>query len=187
MIQQLYKDIYKAELAEGAILNERMFGFKEDYLVLHCLLRKYNPKTVFEIGTHLGHGTEIICNAVPNANVYSLDLPDSMARESLQHPVSCGKPPVGSECRFPYKQLLGDSMSFDYSKYPAEAYFIDGEHDEAHVFHETKEILKCNPKLVIYHDADMAGVFKGLIDAFTMMPYELYRVTDTRILYALRK
>lgn len=193
MIQQLYKDIYKNELADGAILNERMFGFKEDYLLLHCLLRKYEPKSVFEIGTHLGHGTEIICNAVPRATVYSLDLPASMAIESLQHPLSCGKPPVGSECNLPFKQLFGNSMNFNYGQHPCEAYFIDGEHDEAHVFHETNEILKCNPLLVIYHDADMPEVFKGLMDAFTINSnynttnYEIYRVTDTRILYTVRK
>ena len=192
MTDQKFNDIYSEDLAKGAILNELMFGFKEDYLVLHCLLRKYAPKTVFEIGTHIGTGTEIICNAVPRATVYSLDLPVSMAEVSKQHPSEKGEK-VGHTCKLKYNQLYGNSMDFNYAQHPCEAYFIDGEHTEKNVFHETSEILKLKPKMIIYHDADMLEVYKGIVEAFIMNDricdtrYELYRVTDTRILYALKK
>lgn len=199
MKQLQFKDIYSDKLAHDAILNEEFTGFKEDYLVLHCLLRKYDPKSVFEIGTNMGTGTKIIKNAIGlEYPVFSLDLPTELAHISLQHPINEGKGDnVGSKCDLPFAQLRGDSMKFDYSEFPCEAYFIDGEHDYNHPFHETKKVLEQEPKLIVWHDTDIAEVAKAIQDAFTETinekkefgnnNYDLYRITDTRITYAVRK
>lgn len=189
MITQTFKDIYTDELAEGAILNTEYHGFREDYLLLHCLLRKYQPKSVFEIGTNMGTGTKIIKNAVPDADVYSLDLPTELAHISLQHPINEGKgDSVGHKCDLPFTQLRGDSMKFDYSKYPCEAYFCDGEHDFEHPFFESLEMINQKPKLIVYHDADCPPVYEAIVGAFLLnSDYELFRVTDTRIAYGVRK
>lgn len=187
MITQTFKDIYTEELAEGAILNTEYHGFREDYLLLHCLLRKCKPKSVFEIGTNMGTGTKIIKNAFPRADVYSLDLPTELAHISLQHPINEGKgDSVGHKCDLPFTLLRGDSMIFDYSEFPCEAYFIDGEHDFDHPFHETTEIIKLKPKLIVWHDSDIPCVWEAITKAVTDN-YELFRVTDTRIAYAVRK
>jgi precorrin-6B methylase 2 len=189
VIKQTIKDIVTDELMEGAILNNEYRGFKEDYSVLHCLLRIHKPKSVFEVGCNCGTGTNIICNALPEAKVYSLDLPTELAHVSLQHPISEGKgDQVGANCKFPFTLLRGDSTQFDYSMFPCEAYFVDGEHDEAHVTIETKEILKQKPKLIAYHDADMPEVWAGIIAGLgKTRGYELYRVEGTRIAYLLKK
>lgn len=193
MKKQEFVDIFDQELASGAILNLEYTGFKEDYLMLHCLLRKYKPKSVFEIGCNMGTGTQIIKNAVgKNAQVFSLDLPTELAHKSLQHPINEGKgDSVGHRCKLPFTLLRGDSMKFDYSKHPCEAYFIDGEHDFEHPHHETKEVLKLSPKLIAWHDSDMEPVYKAIVDAFEISPngkdYDLFRITDTRIAYAVRK
>lgn len=192
MITQTFKDIYTEELAEGAILNTEYHGFREDYLLLHCLLRKYQPKSVFEIGTNTGTGTKIIKNAILDAEVFSLDLPTELAHISLQHPISEGKgDSVGHKCDLPFTQLRGDSMKFDYSEYPCEAYFIDGEHDYEHPRHESIEILKLKPKIIIYHDADILEVLTAINSAILSvevnLEYELYRVEGTRIAYAVMK
>lgn len=189
MITQTFKDIYTEELADGAILNTEYHGFREDYLLLHCLLRKYKPKSVFEIGTNMGTGTKIIKNAVPDADVFSLDLPTELAHISLQHPISEGKgDSVGHKCDLPFTLLRGDSMNFDYSEFPCEAYFIDGEHDYEHPFHETTEIIKLKPKLVISHDFDIKEVEQAVLSAIKWNDYyQLYRVEDTRIAYLLKK
>lgn len=183
------RSIINPNLEEGAIYNNEFIGFREDYLVLHCLLRLHRPKTIFEIGTNMGTGTQIIKNACINATVMSLDLPTELAHTSLQHPLSEGKgDKVGSHCKLPFIQVRGDSMQFDYSRYPAEAYFIDGEHDYQHPLHETQQIILQKPKLIIYHDSDIKEVYRAIIDAFAGNDeYLLYRVVDTRILYALRK
>jgi len=190
MKQLTFENVYNKHLAEGAILNEEFTGFKEDYLTLHCLLRYHKPKTLFEIGTNMGTGTKIIKNALgPDSTVYSLDLPTDLAHISLQHPINEGKgDSVGHKCDLPFIQLRGDSMEFDYSEYPCEAYFIDGEHDYSHPNHETIEVLKNKPKLIVWHDSDMETVYNAIIDAFKGVEnYDLYRVTDTRIAFAVRK
>lgn len=179
-----------------AILNEEFEGFKEDYLVLHSLLRRYRPASYLEIGTNMGTGINIACNAIYQyhfeAQIYSLDLPTELAHISLQHPISEGKgDKVGLNCKLPYKQLRGDSMTFDFSKYPVECYYVDSEHNFKTVFKETMEILKQEPLLVIYHDTDIPEVFSAIIAAFkghiNGNNYELYRVLNTRITYARRK
>lgn len=190
MITQTYNDIVTPDLLAGAIENNEYEGFLQDYHVLHCLIRKYQPLSFFEIGTNMGTGTNIICNAGKNwlMKVYSLDLPTELAHVSLQYPTSgASGDKVGSNCKFGYTQLRGDSMEFDYSAYPCEGYFIDGEHDYVHVAAETGRTLVQNPKIVIYHDSDIQGVWDALTSYLPNQDYELYRVTGTRIAYALRK
>ena len=190
MIKKKFEDLYDAEICADAIINDEYHGFKQDYLMLHLLLRKYKPKTVFEIGTNCGTGTKIIKNAVGrNAEVYSLDLPTELAHISLQHPINEGKgDSVGHKCNLPFTQLRGDSMKYDFSKFPCEAYFIDGEHDYDHPHHETKEVLKNNPKIIIWHDSDIKEVYEAIVHAFDGdKKYQLYRIEDTRIAYAVLK
>ena len=187
MTNQTFSDIVTKDLAKDAILNQEYTGFKEDYLVLHCLLKMHQPKSVFEVGTNMGTGTNIICNALPLAKVYSLDLPTELAHISLQHPISEGKGDlVGSRCKRPFTQLRANSYWFEFEKYPCEAYFIDGEHTEEMVYHETKQAVKCKAKLIIWHDSDMPEVMAGIV-AGIGKGYYLYRVTGTRIAYAVKK
>ncbi len=180
-----YDKIVNDALSKGAILHTHE-PFEKDYLTLHCLLKKYAVNSVFEIGTHTGEGTNIICNAVPSAKVYSIDLQESQADKSLQHP-KYKEEEVGHRCEHPYIQLWGDSMIFNYNKYPCEAYFIDGEHDYAHPAHESKKAKQLNPKIIIWHDADIIEVYNAITDTFAYQnEYELYRVTETAIAYAIR-
>lgn len=187
---QTYNQLYDPVLAEGAIINDRMEGFKEDYLLLHILLRKYNIKSCFEIGTNTGFGTKIIKNAMGKGSfVYSLDLPYENAYMSKQHPISEGKGGVGYECDLPYEQIFGDSTTFSYESFPCRGYYIDAEHTLHNVKMETIGVLKVSPDLIVYHDADMPevaeGIFRGF-DSVGQTRYSLYRVSDTRIMYAVK-
>jgi len=190
MIEQNYTDIVTPELSEGAIINDEFTGFREDYLVLHCLLKNFQPKTVWELGCNMGTGTNIICNAVPVAKVYSFDLPTELAHISLQHPISEGKGDrVGERCKLPFELIRGDSMAFDFSQYKCEAAFIDGEHDFQHACHETKAMLKNKTKLIIYHDSNIPEVLAGITQGISESKakgYEFYRVTGTRIAYLIK-
>ena len=189
-----FENIYDAKVADDAIIHDGYTGFREDYLTLHCLLRKYNPKSLLEIGTHRGIGMNIICNALPKSDVYSLDLPYENKDYSEQYPsttidekrVEEGVDLIGCLAEYPYTQLRGDSMTFDFLKYPCEAYWIDAEHDYDHPFHETTEVLKTNPIMIIWHDSDMEPVLNAINDSMKGQPYELFRVVDTRIAYAVR-
>lgn len=179
-----YLDIYDTDLAKDCITHTHL-PFLKDYIVLHCLLKTIQPNTVMEVGTHIGEGTNIICNAVPKAYVFSLDLPARDSDKTLQHPRH-KKMVVGEICKMPYKQLFGDSMNFEYPV--CEAWFIDGEHDYSHPRHETGEAIKQESKLIIWHDADMPDVNKAILDSFKgNANYDLYRVVETRIAYAIKK
>ncbi|MFI5404915.1 MAG: hypothetical protein ACHQ1D_00230 [Nitrososphaerales archaeon] len=189
MKQIKYEEVVTPELLKGNLDHDAHTGFLEDYRALHCLLRKYKPKSIFEIGTNVGSGINVMATALPDAKIFSLDLDyETMRLNSKQYPLEGnGEDRVGSAAKFPYTQLRGDSMKFNYSKYPCEAYFIDGEHDYAHPRHETVEVLKLNPMLIIWHDADMSDVYNAIEDSFEWNNnYELYRVEDTRIAYAIK-
>jgi len=168
--------------------------FVKDYICLHILLKKHGSKfkRFLEIGTNMGVGTKIIKNALGNkCDVMTLDLPTELAGLSKQHPINEGKgDAVGSLCDLPFIQLRGDSLKYNYKNhYPIDGWFIDGEHDFQHPNHETKEAIKSKAKLIVWHDADMDDVYSGIYDAFigNNDNYKLFRVTGTRIAYAIKK
>jgi hypothetical protein len=183
-----YADVFVPAMATDAIHNDLWPGFREDYLLLHCLLRIFEPKRVVEIGTNVGRGTKIIKNAVgPDSQVFSLDLPSEVGPfESSEY--QPGR--VGCRCDLPFIQLWGDSRTFDFSPYyPIDAFYVDGEHVYDTVYKETLAVIKANAVLAVYHDANEWEVFKGICDAFYGQPtvgYRLYRVIDTRMMFALR-
>ena len=194
MINITSDSIITSECVSDAILNTDYEGFREDYLVLHCLLRKHMPKRFFEVGCNMGVGTRIIKNALgKESEVMSLDLPTELAHESLQHPISEGKgDSVGHRCDLPFTLLRGDSLKFDYTNsYPINGWFIDGEHDYDHPYHEAKQAIRSGAEIIVFHDSDIPCVFDAIEDAFDDElagdTYNVYRVTDTRIAYAVKK
>lgn len=186
-----FTDIYTDDLAEGAYIHDVYHGFKEDYLILHCLLRKYKPSSIMETGTNIGSGILVIHAALPNANIFSIDLDyETMRLNSAQYPLDIdGTDRVGSAAReITYTQLRGDTLKFDFSTYLCEAWYIDAEHDEIHAYHESIQALKQKAKLIIWHDSDIPNVMQGIKKAMnTTTDYVLYRVIDTRITFAIRK
>lgn len=197
MTHKNYNDIVSPELLVGTLDHNVHTGFLQDYRALSCLLKIYQPSSIFEVGTNVGGGINVMAAALPSAKIYSLDLDyETMKLNSLQYPIGTnGEDRVGSAAKVPYTQLRGDSMTFDYSKYPCEGYFIDGEHDRIHASKETFEVLNCQPKIIIFHDSDMPEVMAGILDGFEKYSFEkldfqavykLFRVDDTRIAYLLK-
>lgn len=190
MIPKKYSDIVTDELLVNSLDHAVHPGFLEDYRVLTALLRIHNPKTIFECGTNVGGGINVMAAALPDAKIFSLDLDyETMKLDSKQYPIGeNGEDRVGSAARVPYTQLRGDSMKFDYSQYPCEAAFIDSEHDYEHPYHEAKAMIKNGTNLIIFHDANMGEVERGIVDAFKYNgAYELFRVDGTRIAFALKR
>lgn len=184
MIPVDYQELYDTEIARDCITHTHL-PFLKDYIALHILLKISEPKSVLEVGTHIGEGTNIICNSVPKAKVFSLDLPPEEASKSMQHP-TYKQMRIGEMCKRTYTQLYGDSMKFDYPI--CDAWFIDGEHDYSHPRHETVQAIKQKAKIIIWHDADIMEVYNAITDSFAYDgDYNLYRVTGTAIAYAVRK
>lgn len=182
---QQSEDIITEELSKDAIINNDHEGFPKDYLVLHCLLKVYEPKTFLEIGTHRGTGTKIIKNALgEGSTLYSMDLPPDMGHVSWNYSED-----VGVNCDLPFIQLRADSTKFNYqSIYPIDGWFVDGGHTYDNVLIESKEAIKSGAKLIIYHDANVKEVYDAILDAFEgNEDYYSLKVEDTRILYAVKK
>lgn len=170
---------------KDAVLNETWAGFKEDYLALHYLIRKYKPNTFLEIGTFRGDGTRVICNAVDGI-VYSLELPYEDRLNYLNNEMDVIKNP-GHICEFDYVQLYGDSTCYDYDSLEnIEGWFIDGDHSYKNVCTETKNALKTCPKLIVWHDTHVSEVVKAILDSVPFY-YDLYFCRGTRIAWAVPK
>jgi len=166
-----YSEFLNSEYSKNALINTEYYGFEEDYLIIHCLLKKHNPKTIFEIGTYMGNGCRVMKNSSPDSKIFTLDI------------VNCGQ-----YCPPDVEKIVFDSMKYDYSKnYPIDCWFIDGNHTYENVYHETKQALLSNPNLIIYHDADIPEVFNGIIDSFndsSNFSYKLYRVVNPPRIYS---
>lgn len=185
----LYSSIVQKPYCKGAVIRKDFPGFKEDYLVLHCLIRIFNPRTFIEIGTSVGTGTNVICNAMNGRKVFSIDVPPGTNPATLYPGGEDGHPDVaGKNCRFPYVQLFGDSCSYDYSPYlPLEGWFIDAKHDYEHCRKDTLNAINCEAKLIVWHDMQIDGVAKAANEVDDTKRYDSFRVTDTRIGYATRR
>ncbi len=168
------------QLSANAIIRME-HGFEKDFLVLHCLIKRLQPRNLFEVGTCEGYGTLIMANACPSTLIISLDLPP------YTPPFNHTPQNIGYKCRKPYKQVFGHSLTYDYSQhFPLDAWFIDGAHDYTHVKHETEQAVLSDAKLIIYHDTDIPEVLQAVVDGLEGTEYKVYRITDTRVSYAVK-
>jgi len=192
-----FNEVVTDPLLKDAIVRDDFPGFKEDYLAIHCLIKKYNPNSIIEIGTSTGSGTNIICNAMGikkhwwNKNtkkVFSVDVPPGTDPKIIYPNAEDGHPSkAGVNCTFPYQQLFGDSTKFDFSPYyPIEAWFIDGKHNYEYAKKDTLQALLSNPRLIIWHDMQIEEVEKAVVEVMSKHKnYELYRVDTTRVGFAV--
>ena len=173
MIKVDYNAIVTKEKISKAIPNYEFIGFEQDYYVIHCLVSEWKPENIFEIGTSTGFGCVVMKNASPDSKIKTLDI----------FPDKGGMCPVGVE------KLVGDSMTFNFSEhYPIDCWFIDGEHDYEHAYHETLEAIDSGAKYIIYHDADIPKVSDGIVDAFKYRNvsnlYDIYFVVNPPFIYS---
>lgn len=194
-----FNDIVKEPYSLKAPIRNDFPGFKEDYLVLYCLIKKYSPKTFFEIGTSSGGGTKIICQAMglrlffnwkKDRKVFSIDVPRGTDPKKIYPGAEDGHPRFpGHKCHLPFTQVFGDSLNFDFSPYyPIEGWFIDGKHDYQYAKNDTEQALKSNPKIIIWHDMQITGVTEAVTEVMEKRSdYELFRVSETRMAFAIKK
>jgi hypothetical protein len=193
-----FNEIVKLPYSKNAAIRSGFPGFKEDYLTIHCLIGKYKPKTIMEIGTSSGLGTKVICNAMgikrfgrnkKDVKVYSIDVPVGTDPKIIYPHGEDGHPKEpGIYCKLPFTQIFGNSYGFDFSPYyPIEGWFIDGKHDYKFAKNDTSLALKSNPVILIWHDADIEEVGRAIIEEMKAhAEYDLFRVIGTRIAYAVK-
>lgn len=168
-------EVYEAEPQDGNVSLHELY-------VINALVRRYQPQTIFEIGTFDGRTTlNMAANAPANAQVFTLDLP----REALGDtalPIKEGDQihinKEGSGARFAQTrwaqqitQLFGDSAQFDFAPYhhQCDMVFVDGAHSFEYVMRDSvtaRSLLRDGKGVIIWHDAIMDGVGDALNQLF---------------------
>lgn len=170
-----YTNVVTPLLRVGAHERHDFPGFHEDYLALHCLIRKYQPATFMEIGTSSGGGTAVICAAMEGRPVFSIENEAEIHR---------GR--VGKDCSAAFTQLWGDSTAVDLPK--CDGWFIDGGHEYRFVAHDSTTAIRKCANLIVWHDTQIPDVRRVLgyaENAHSLL--EFFLVEGTRIAFAVRK
>jgi SAM-dependent methyltransferase len=150
-----------------------------ELIIINGLIRHYDPRRIFEIGTFDGRTTlNMAANSGEDAKVYTLDLPkaelhatglDIVPWEDLYiNKEAPGARYKGTEYREKITQLHGDSARFDFAPFvnQMDFVFVDGSHSYAYVLNDSKQavrLLRNKHGVIVWHDYDAwEGVTNGL-------------------------
>ncbi len=155
-----------------------------ELVTIASLVRRLNPKLIFEIGTFDGRTTlNMALNQNQGAEIVTLDLP-AIELESVIKPLEASdrkyilKDASGSrfaqtQCSARIVQLYGDSAKYDFSKYKqkVDLMFIDGSHSYDFVLNDSYIALSLVRQggMIIWHDYDTPfwhGVTRALNELF---------------------
>ncbi|KKU60082.1 MAG: O-methyltransferase family 3 [Parcubacteria group bacterium GW2011_GWA2_47_12] len=149
-----------------------------ELVVLSALVKKHQPRSLFEFGTFDGRTTRNLAeNSPEGARVFTLDLPDDALASARMNPKGDIKFAGKVETGYKYKrapsgakivELKGDSAVFDFSPYrqSMDFIFIDGAHTLSYVLCDTENalhILRAGG-MIVWHDcrSSCAGVMETL-------------------------
>jgi predicted O-methyltransferase YrrM len=142
-------------------------------VVIVCLLvRQFQPKRIFEIGTFMGKTTyHLAANSGDDARIFTLDLPEtefSQAIAEIPYDQELLREGKRQEVGYYYKrspfrdkvtQLFANSATFDESPYAEsmDMVFVDADHSYASVLSDTKKAFRMIPKgasgkVILWHD-----------------------------------
>lgn len=149
-------------------VDECGFGHITEFeLKVIChIVRKYQPKQIFEIGTFEGRTTLNMALNAPNSIIFTLDLAASELNNTKMdvekgeiayiNKQQSGIRFVGKPAQKQIQQLYGDSATFDFLPYEntIDLMFVDGSHAYDYVVNDTEQALKIVKKggIILWHD-----------------------------------
>lgn len=150
-----------------------------ELIVITKLIRYYNARNIFEIGTFDGRTTlNMAANCSQKAKIYTLDLPKAKLHYTklpLDHgdrvyicKEITGPRFLGKVYEKKIIQLYGDSATFDFSPFTntIDFIFIDGSHSCEYVLNDSTkalQLLRNNKGIIVWHDYMVwRGVTKAL-------------------------
>jgi predicted O-methyltransferase YrrM len=150
--------------------------------VISNLVKKWNPKRIFEIGTFQGRTTlNMALNTAQETEIITLDLPADELQSTkmdieegeiryVKKEVS-GERFLGHPAAAKIRQVYGDSASFPFDEYSnsVDLAFIDGSHAYEYVLNDSEKIFSVMRKggLIIWHDyTNWPGVWMALNELF---------------------
>lgn len=141
---------------------------------LAYIVRALRARRVFEFGTFIGRTTRMFAMNAPDAEIFTLDLPEGILDKNL----AIGRDFIGTPEASRIHRLTGDTRTFDYAPYHGTADFVwvDACHDYEFVVNDTAAALKVvRPGGWIgWHDyrhtAWWAGVTRHLREIYQRFP-----------------
>jgi len=147
--------------------------------LLNSIIKQYDPKTIFEIGTFDGRTTRnLAVNASSGSKLFTLDLPhEQLSQTKLEVEPSevemiaksrSGVRFIGTEQEKQITQLYGDSAAFDYTPYEnsIDLVFIDASHAYEYVLNDSEvalKLLRGSKGIILWHDyGEWDGVTRAL-------------------------
>ena len=144
----------------------------EEIVIVCLLVRRFQPKRIFEIGTFMGKTTShLAANSAEDARIFTLDLPEaefSQAIAGIPYDQELLREGKRQEVGYYYKrspfrdkvtQLFANSATFDESPYAdsMDMVFVDADHSYTSVLSDTKKafnmIVKgAAGKVILWHD-----------------------------------
>jgi len=177
-------------------------GFVVPYTLLATIVSALNPKKIFETGTFRGVGTLTMALNAPEADIYTLDLPEHYTpaevatlsngdREWVRlSRTSTGFAFLNHPAAKHIHQLRGNSLTFDPPAFLAntDLSFIDGGHSYECIKADTETALKIlSPSGVIVWD-DYAWFIEGVSQYLTELrnTLPLYRIAGSQLVICRR-
>jgi hypothetical protein len=144
----------------------------QEVIVVSMLVRQFQPKRIFEIGTFMGKTTyHLAANSGDEAQLFTLDLPEkefSRAIEGIPYDQELLREGKRQEVGYYYRnspfrnkvtQLFADSAMFDETPYAdsMDMVFVDADHSYSSVCSDTKKAMRmivkgASGKLILWHD-----------------------------------
>lgn len=173
------------------------------------IVRRENPRAIFEIGTLNGRTTlNLALNSPPECRIFTLDLPREQLGET-RYPISdrfrklvekerSGELFLNKDAaEFPetkkITQLFGDSGNFDFSPYynAIDLVFIDGSHDYEYVLNDSEialKLLREGRGVILWHDYRGGMEVVAALETFRKRRpgLSLHHVRDTSFAYLKR-
>jgi predicted O-methyltransferase YrrM len=168
-------------------------------LVSLCLItRLVRPRRIFEIGTYRGYTALQFAANAPEAEIFTLDLPQGSTtllpitvKDKELAPVEKGETLKGRKDAAKIHRLLGDSASFDFSPYAKniDLFFIDGAHTYEYVKNDTLKALECchSGSVIMWHDYGRRGVngVSRWLNEFVKSHFPVYRVPNGSLAFGI--
>lgn len=150
-----------------------------ELVALSSLVKRFSPKTIFEIGTGHGRSTlQIANNTSTEAVIHTLDISD-------QHPV--GMIFIDKSQAQKVKRICSDSTTYDYSPFHKKVDFVlvDGAHDYKTVVADSEKAFDMvAPNGQILWD-DFSPGWPGVVKALKELrgQKDLFRIPGTSYVY----
>ena len=178
-----------------------------DRVGLAALVKRHQPRQIFEIGTFRGvTAMTMAANAPAESVLYTLDLPPEMGAAEIANEHYAQNSKSGfhklAEANAPrdvgrllsthkgpgrIEQLFGDSTKFDFSRFEnaIDLFFVDGCHTYPNALADTRTAWRCLRKggVIVWHDYPWPEVQRAVADAHVG---DVTAVADTNLAYATK-